>query len=384
MGGFALYDGETFRGYIWDRDRGMNGDQPYEGQAEGYLEEIKAYHQKHHDDPDTMNDDADEKAPDSLPILHERSATINADQENRPLTSPEPPDLLEFLVAKGYITIIEDEVRDRSHADVISKSIAIVQTTWFILQVVTRAVAGLAVTELEIITVGFAILNFITYFLWWNKPLRVRHSIRVNWRPKDARIDSQLQDKRKSSFGNIVGSVVAYIWWEGHPTTGTEWLWQLTLLPIWIFVHIFLVSADLLSDEDDKDMAVLLSSRLHEDRPLLVIAVYGIAALFGAIHCIPWAFQFPTHTEQLLWRVAAVAVAAAPIVMAFLHGYEKKLWNSIPDWLNNITTAIAFLLAISYAVFRVTLVVLAFMALRNLPSSAYQTIQWTTFIPHIG
>ena len=100
-----------------------------------------------------------------------------------PTLDPTTP--LEFLVAKGYITLTEDEIKDKSHADFISKAIAVIQTTWFIMQVIARAVDGLAITELEIITVGFAILNFGTYFLWWNKPLRVRHPVRVYWRQRE-------------------------------------------------------------------------------------------------------------------------------------------------------------------------------------------------------
>ncbi|EEB99729.1 hypothetical protein MPER_00523, partial [Moniliophthora perniciosa FA553] len=47
--------------------------------------------------------------------------------------------------------------------------------------VVARAVTGLAITELEIATVAFALLNFTTYFLWWNKPLSVQYPIQVTW-----------------------------------------------------------------------------------------------------------------------------------------------------------------------------------------------------------
>ncbi|KAK7021847.1 hypothetical protein VNI00_017240 [Paramarasmius palmivorus] len=90
--------------------------------------------------------------------------------------------LLEYLVDNRYITITKQEIQDRGHADALSKLIAIVQTAWFIIQITARFSQQLIVTELEVVTLAFAFLNFVVYFLWWNKPLRVRHPIRITWR----------------------------------------------------------------------------------------------------------------------------------------------------------------------------------------------------------
>ena len=62
---------------------------------------------------------------------------------------------------------------DRSKGDALSKGIAILQTGWFILQCIARKIQGLAVTELEVVTLAFAALNFAVYVFWWNKPLDV-------------------------------------------------------------------------------------------------------------------------------------------------------------------------------------------------------------------
>uniref|UniRef100_A0A0W0FA36 Uncharacterized protein n=1 Tax=Moniliophthora roreri TaxID=221103 RepID=A0A0W0FA36_MONRR len=87
--------------------------------------------------------------------------------------TPEPSCLLKYFLQKGYIILTENEIKDKSHTDFIAKSIALIQTTWFILQVAAHAAEGLTITELEIITVAFALLNFGTYIFWWNKPLWV-------------------------------------------------------------------------------------------------------------------------------------------------------------------------------------------------------------------
>ncbi|KAK7028223.1 hypothetical protein VNI00_014913 [Paramarasmius palmivorus] len=320
--------------------------------------------------------------------------------EGRPKTSEKssklidkPSDascLLEFFVATGYITLTEDEIKDKSHADVITKSIAVIQTIWFIAQVIARAVEGLAITELEIVTVGFAILNFGTYFLWWNKPLRVRHPVRVYWRQTE-KLGAGETGEGKGGIWRMcregAGAIVKYIYAldlffeiEGPDNK----LLRLLLLPLWTLWHIFFVCLEILQDDDDSDLAIPISSRLDKDPLHLYIAVYGIAALFGAIHCIPWVFLFPTHTERLLWRLSAVAVAVAPVAMGFLHGYQKKLIRVTPVWLDDTTRILLTVLSLAYAVFRITLLVIAFTALRDLRPSAYQTVEWTTFIPHIG
>ncbi|KAK7022781.1 hypothetical protein VNI00_016952 [Paramarasmius palmivorus] len=405
MGGFALYNGEEFCGHLWDRDRTLEIEEanfrPFEGKAEGYFERIKAYHEKHQK-VDNTDESSNEQTLDS-PTQTENPFTTNPSEK---LLSP-PSDsttILEFLVAKGYITLTEDEIKDNlSHSDVITKSIAVIQTIWFIMQVIARAVDGLAITELEIITVGFAILNFGTYFLWWNKPLRVRHPVRVYWRQREMDIkgregEEEEQGKEETEgkgkeereegwlcwLGRAATSVIGYIWFNTSPEGFISWILELVFLPLLIPFHIFDVCLYILRDNDCDYLAIPISSRLDNDPLHLYIAVYGIATLFGTIHCIPWVFQFPTHTEQLLWRISAVAVAVAPIAMGVLHGYFNTLIKSTPVWLDNMVKTLLVVLSLAYAVFRVTLLIIAFTTLRDLTPSAYQTVQWTTFIPHIG
>jgi hypothetical protein len=82
------------------------------------------------------------------------------------------PDGLEDHLRKDDIT--EEAIMDRSKGDALSKGIAILQTGWFILQCIARKTQGLPVTELEVVTLAFAVLNFAVYTLWWNKPLDVQ------------------------------------------------------------------------------------------------------------------------------------------------------------------------------------------------------------------
>ena len=86
------------------------------------------------------------------------------------------------MLEKGEIafpSITEAEIEDRSKADSLAKGIAVLQTTWFIAQCISRTAQGLITTEVELITVAFAALNGVLYFLWWNKPLDVKCCVPV-------------------------------------------------------------------------------------------------------------------------------------------------------------------------------------------------------------
>ena len=83
---------------------------------------------------------------------------------------------LEELSEAGKIkwpTITKEEIADRSKGDYLSKTIVLFQTTWFVGQCISRGAYGLTVTELEVVTVAFASLTGVIYYLWWDKPLDV-------------------------------------------------------------------------------------------------------------------------------------------------------------------------------------------------------------------
>ena len=76
-------------------------------------------------------------------------------------------------------TLTDEEIEDRSKADALSKIIAVLQTTWFLVQCIARHHQQLALTELELVTLALASLNFATYVIWWYKPLDVKVPSRI-------------------------------------------------------------------------------------------------------------------------------------------------------------------------------------------------------------
>ncbi|CAA7268758.1 unnamed protein product [Cyclocybe aegerita] len=93
----------------------------------------------------------------------------------------------ESLLMAGKIhfpSFTREDIQDKSKADALAKGLAMLQTTWFIAQCIARATQKLPLTEMEVVTLGLAVLNVIVYILWWEKPLDIQRPFAVHF--KDA------------------------------------------------------------------------------------------------------------------------------------------------------------------------------------------------------
>ncbi|THU80833.1 hypothetical protein K435DRAFT_694872 [Dendrothele bispora CBS 962.96] len=313
---------------------------------------------------------------------------------------------VEFLIQHKYIDITEDEITARGKTDFLTKFIAVVQTNWFILQCIARVTEGLVVTDLETVTVAFALLNIATYVLWWNKPQRVRYPVKIDYCRRHVRSEITVKENRsawKSFTSWVKRGVEAMLLLTSKLR---DWLLQRKTRSAWkSFTSCIEEIWDAISDADIDDVLSNIPLALSivdlsggqgsyqtglEDDPLsLYPTVIFLFLVFGGIHCAPWNSTFPTHTEQILWRISAVTVTAFPSVWFPLFGViqfldEHHTWrNAIELIYGAIVIIVGFLLPLAYIWARITLIVIAFTELRALPPSAYQTVDWARFIPHI-
>jgi hypothetical protein len=91
-----------------------------------------------------------------------------------------------------FSTITEDVIMDKSKGDMVAKLLVVMQTSWFMVQCISRVAEGLPVTELELTTLGHTIFISVVYFFWWNKPLDVRYPITL---PTKRRITDHVASK---------------------------------------------------------------------------------------------------------------------------------------------------------------------------------------------
>ncbi|KAK3369656.1 hypothetical protein B0T24DRAFT_533274 [Lasiosphaeria ovina] len=81
--------------------------------------------------------------------------------------------------------ISEAAIRDKSKADDVGKSLAMLQASWLIIQCAGRLAAGLPVTLLEVHTIAHVMTAFVLYALWWKKPVDITDPTAVlgEWTP---------------------------------------------------------------------------------------------------------------------------------------------------------------------------------------------------------
>jgi len=367
-----------------------------------------------------------------------------------------PADILSLFERDeiDFPIITAKDIKDKSKGDFLTKSLVLLQTGWFVLQIIARGIERLPVTELEIATLAFAVLNFITYALWWNKPLNVQRPFPVMQRatipdsvtPKmsdwetasasskfatESRFEVVADPLRTLSL--VPGSDDSSSFTtnsEAHSISETissgEHLlpkvhgsadpflpadrtqrpprWRKRDIPgrVWVFIVESLGAIrNFVGGDTDSVVRKRVSTFYYgqdafvtyavgqnwdiSDVSLLVSVV--ITTLFGSIHCIAWSFQFPSTHEELLWRLSSLVITCSAVIGAFLPiviaGAFCRDYDDLPVPVHVFLVATESLIPPLYILARATLLVLACMELGSLPLEAYETVYWTTFIPHI-
>jgi len=303
---------------------------------------------------------------------------------------------LEELDSAGKIewpTITEKEIQDRSKADIFSKGIVLLQTTWFIIQCISRFATKLAVTELEVVTLAFAVLNGFTYWLWWDKPSDVRCAVPVYLKSTAsnprlatvAPIENTGQDlflspaslgesfsNRYHEHGLLPAIFYTFIWTPIKVVFG----------PLWAMTY-----QDEILDDDITRIPTFYSPK-ETVRVLgltpLGWTIIGVIALFGAIHFAPWSSTFPTAAEKRLWKISTIMITGGPLLLFFSIIITEWVSNPILETSLEFSVFSMFVILIAaYLMSRIILLILPLILLRNLPPTALLELKWSKYFPHI-
>ncbi|KAI0059780.1 hypothetical protein BV25DRAFT_1023096 [Artomyces pyxidatus] len=270
-------------------------------------------------------------------------------KDGRPQHPLTPGDVVK-LVKSGDLTLpTDEEIGNLSQSDVLSKTIAILQTLWFVVQAIARGVEGLPITQLEIMTLAYTTITVAMYAVWWDKPQNVGGPVRVAVK--------ELPEPEKVGEGT------------------------------W-YMHIFYAIAGIQDDRVDLRKAQRVPTFYGGGASLNagvadVIALVA-AMVFGAVHCAAWHCVFPSHTETLIWRISSLAIVALPAtILASLLYYTMKIPGNMFEAVFAIVFGLVFVTSPPlYLAARALLLSLSFSTLWSLPPEAYRAVQWTLRIPH--
>lgn len=127
---------------------------------------------------------------------------------------------------------------------------------------------------------------------------------------------------------------------------------------------------------------------------LLGTTMWFASMAFGAIHVAAWFDYFPSQVEAWFWRCSAIYITSSGLLWAVIN-LVASMCKPFDDYWNRTRMAqppfarspalvvIGSICGSLYAIARIYLVIEAFASIRKLPTSAYQTPDWTQMIPHL-
>lgn len=252
--------------------------------------------------------------------------------------------------------ILESEVEDKNKGDPIVKALAIFQALWLVIQLIMRWVEGLPSSQLEVMTLAFAVCSFLTYLMLWSKPKDVMTRVYV-----PAMKLPTAEDAR--TLARLGPTTIWYLRAESWiPNNGIHYL------------------------NLDKSR---WTKRIAGGVPLRIGSIGSIigAMVFGSVHLIAWDFDFPTKGEQLAWKIVCIVTIVTPIGIGLLMMYGVVLGRwclGRPLW--DVVKLIMWILGalmVTYGFGRGFIIVEALRSLYYLPSPAYiATEMWN--VPHLG
>ncbi|KAI9783679.1 MAG: hypothetical protein M1839_003527 [Geoglossum umbratile] len=341
-----------------------------------------------------------------------------------------------YLVTKGYldpsmVCVEKEHIDDKNKSDTPVRVITSFQIAWFTLSCIGRKVQHLAITTLELTTLGFILCTFATSFYWIHKPSDVNTAITVTTRTRPSNasdaegangtritlacILQEAEDARSREpyFNSPLDFVSRREWWWTK-----FWSYALNIVRITLG---FSGKKARPWQRIPNDNFPKLSSRATA-----ILFFFNLG--FPGFTIAAWDFHFPSHVERLLWRISSVGLPGCLVaffcwqnfVWQILPALEKhypwwfaakrhvpeterapgwcgakQLWYKTVAKMRNIgaekdpnldmpAKAVIPLFTISafYCIFRYYTLLEDFLALRALPSSAYATVEWAQMIPH--
>ena len=213
----------------------------------------------------------------------------------------------------------EEEILDKSKTDWFAKGVAALQFSQLALSLMVRTNQGLNFSQLEAVTLGFAICGFTVYLIYLYKPQNVETPFIVEQNMETLSVVEQ-NAETPSVVENGVGTPTVVKQDVETPsamkigvTETSPIRYERTFESFWEILtnkKIDTGNIEVVDRIPNDNIPIVRNSSVHPGVFLLALA----SGLFGALHAIAWNFEFPTAVERILWRTATVVAAGSPMV----------------------------------------------------------------------
>jgi hypothetical protein len=329
-----------------------------------------------------------------------------------------------YLVTHGYIHYecvgIETRgISDKNKANGAVRFITVFQILWFSVNCVGRVLQHLTVTTLELTASGFIVCTIGTYFFWRQKPMDVHDPFYLDCDVPISEILDRAGEPPNAPYRFTPLDFVGIDQWSWY----LYWTYWMNILRK--FKILFFSTPRKPIDRFQDDL-------FPPPTAFALIILFIVHAAYGAILFGGWHFRFPTLFELLLWRISILTVMAAivfcwmvdrwtffilpafapachtnnvrtlasylpkflqnsKLVVATIEGFRQartRLRNNCPGRDPAMDVPLGALIPITVAGFcycfaRAYILCEDLVGLRALPASAFDTVDWSRFMPHI-
>ena len=332
---------------------------------------------------------------------------------------------LHYLVVEGYVAfpaLDKRVIADKNKADGLLRLITIIQIFWFVVNVIGRAAQHLAITCVELTTAAFILCSLGITFCWAHKPADVSTPEAIKTDATIAEILLRAGSQAQRPYSRTPLDFVSRKEWPWS-IYWSNWINILRNMRINFGPQIRPVNR----------FENTISLELPRGMPWIFL---GLTALYAATFFCGWNYTFPTRTEQALWRAASVAMMgslvaywlitkfAFSIYPAIRQQFEPTVAESLTlennhqtqQWaghgrfyrrISRVAKSVAacirnnsvskdpaldvplkailpiYVVAVFYCHARTYIFIADMMELRDLPASAYQTVNWSSLLPHL-
>ncbi|KAH6662392.1 hypothetical protein F5X68DRAFT_178203 [Plectosphaerella plurivora] len=269
-----------------------------------------------------------------------------------------------------WIYVDPKQIRDRSKADGIQKSLILLQVSWMLVSCISRKAYGLPLTLIEIHTMVHIVCAFTMFIFWFKKPVDIQeeefYDFPTSWgdaiallcqktfynngqtihfrqqqkhaEDGDSHIDTHkgcsdmgsrnlgtlncqdtttdihvdvrgLYDSSNHLFRYDPGSPAGH---EGMRITTNRWHAVIRALQT-LGVPLDNMDAEVDSNQHaafhpPDIIGTVTKSGRHSSARVITFATILLPAAYGGIHLTAWSSSFPTPAEGLLWRVSCIGI----------------------------------------------------------------------------